>query len=360
MVQHKYYRGILDVDASKALFSLLSEGSDNFRGRLALGAIRRGMSTACGARRRPYLNIGHTGLNDPGFRRWVVSSDVRPIYFVHDLIPITHPEYCRAGEARRHALRMQTVLETGEGIIANSQATLDELSIFARRENLPNRPEIAAWLGSTKLPCSEPKLSARPTFVMLGTIEARKNHLLLLQVWTRLARQMGSDSPRLLVIGQRGWESEQAIDLLERGAFGDSLVEIAGCGDAELASHLASARALLFPSLAEGFGMPLIEALSAGVPVIASDLAVFREIGQGIPEFVHPLDGPAWERAILSYSEKTSVARRTQLERLSKFKPRHGRITSRRSNPGWQGSEKGISRKAFRSCFEQASSPRTR
>lgn len=67
--------------------------------------------------------------------------------------------------------------------------------------------------------------------------------------------------------------------------------------------------------------MPLIEALSAGVPVVASDLAVFREIGQGIPEFVHPLDGPAWERAILSYSKKTSVARRTQLERLSKFKP---------------------------------------
>lgn len=284
------------------------------------GAIRFGARSGCDGNGRLYLNIGHTGLNDPEFARWVSRSDVRPIYFVHDLIPITHPEYCRAGEDERHAARMRTVLQTGFGVIGNSQATLDELAEFGARADLPRPPEVAAWLGTTELPMAKAPQASRPTFVTLGTIEARKNHLLLLQVWTRLVRRLGNKAPQLLVIGQRGWESEQAIDLLERGALGDAVIELKNCNDEQLAERLASSRALLFPSLAEGFGMPLVEALAAGVPAIASDLPVFGEIGQGIPDFVDALDGPAWERAILSYASDESAPRQAQVERLKGFK----------------------------------------
>lgn len=249
------------------------------------------------------------------------DAQVRPIYFVHDLIPITHPEYCRAGERDRHIERMRTVLTTGEGVIGNSQATLDELASFAVKERLARPPEIVAWLGSPGPANGPPVSSERSTFVTLGTIEARKNHLFLLQLWSRLVRRLGPNAPQLLVLGQRGWESEQAVDLLERGLLGDAVVEIGSCDDSELAGHLRSARALLFPSLVEGFGMPLIEALGAGVPVLASDLPVFREIGQNVPDLIDPLDGPGWERAILAYAEKDSPARKDQLGRLSLFKP---------------------------------------
>ncbi|NUT00765.1 MAG: glycosyltransferase family 4 protein [Sphingomonas sp.] len=321
VVQHRRYRRILDESASAALFRLLAQPSDSFRSDLAKGVLRFGARSSCTSDDRPYLNIGHTGLNDPGFGAWVRSSGVRPIYFVHDLIPITHPEYCRAGERERHIDRMRTVLTTGAGVIGNSQATLDELAEFGRQEGLPCPPSVAAWLGSAELPDGPSRMADRPTFVTLGTIEARKNHLLLLQVWTRLVRRLGSDAPRLLVIGQRGWESEQAVDLLERGGLGDAVVEIGGCGDAELADHLRSARALLFPSLVEGFGMPLTEALECGVPVIASDLPVFREIGHGMPEFIDPLDGPTWERMILEYAKDGSPARKAQMKRLNSFRP---------------------------------------
>ncbi len=272
---------------------------------------------------RIYLNIGHTGLDDGGFRAWLREADVRPVYLVHDLIPITHPEFCRAGEKDRHQARMNTILTTAAGVIGNSQATLDSLATYARDARLPQPPAVAAWLGATPLPRQGAPAAApsQPAFVILGTIEGRKNHLMLLHVWTRLAQRLGPSSPQLLIIGQRGWESEQAVDLIERSeTLRGSVVEIGRCGDLELAGYLAGARALLFPSLAEGYGLPLIEALSSGTPAIASDLPVFREIGQGIPELLDPIDGPAWERAVMAYAEPDSTARTAQLERMASYR----------------------------------------
>jgi len=100
----------------------------------------------------------------------------------------------------------------------------------------------------------------------------------------------------------------------------DFVVLFEGPADDELARHLAGARALLFPSLAEGFGLPLVEALQSGTPVIASDLPVFREIGQGIPDLLDPIDGPAWERAILAYAEADSAPRSAQLKRMAGYR----------------------------------------
>jgi glycosyltransferase involved in cell wall biosynthesis len=267
------------------------------------------------------LNIGHTGLNDPGFATWVRDTDVRPLYFVHDLIPITHPEYCRSGEQAKHVERMRTVLKTGVGVIGNSQATLDELCDFGSSEGLASLPEIAAWLGTdpwTATGTVAPPV--RPTFVVLGTIEARKNHILLLQIWKRVVSRLGSEAPRLLIIGQRGWESDEVFALLDRGDnFGGAVTEMSDCTDAELARNLARARALLFPSLVEGYGLPLVEALRAGTPVIASDLPVFREIGGDVPDYLDPVDAHAWEQAILSYAEPDSPERTAQLKRMTGY-----------------------------------------
>ena len=265
--------------------------------------------------------MGHTGLNDPGFAAWVRDTDVRPLYFVHDLIPITHPEYCRSGERAKHVERMRTVLKTGTGVIGNSRATLDELQVFGNLEGLPRLPEVAAWLGTEPwIARGTVARSVRPTFIVLGTIEARKNHILLLQIWKRMVSRLGSQAPRLLIIGQRGWESEDVFALLDGdSSFGDAVIEMADCTDAELARNLAGARALLFPSLVEGYGLPLVEALRAGTPVIASNLPVFREIGGDVPDYLDPLDADAWEQLILGYAQAESAVRAAQLKRLSGF-----------------------------------------
>ena len=128
-------------------------------------------------RDRLYLNVGHTALQDHGYLAWTRSAGVRPVYMVHDLIPITHPEYCRSGEAQRHAQRVRNMLASAVGIIGNSQATLNSLQSFAESASLTVPPQTAAPLGIEMHDgdAAMPKRPDRPTFVMLGTIEGRES-----------------------------------------------------------------------------------------------------------------------------------------------------------------------------------------
>jgi len=322
VVQHKHFRRILNREASQELFGLLDGLAADFPRKLPGALLRnlRGLNRDGGD--RLYLNIGHTGLDSPGFREWVSRAHVRPVYFVHDLIPITHPQFCRAGEATKHRERMRTVLATATGVIGNSKATVQELACFGRTEQCPIPPSIAAWLGSDELPTGHKAgTTERPTFVILGTIEARKNHILLLNIWSKMIGQLSDRAPRLLIIGQRGWEADEVFERLDGDAkLRGHVRELNRCSDDELARHLASARALLFPSLAEGYGLPLVEALAASVPVIASDLPALREIGGNIPTYLPPLDESAWQAAILEYARQSSSDRSQQLARMKGFR----------------------------------------
>jgi glycosyltransferase involved in cell wall biosynthesis len=159
-----------------------------------------------------------------------------------------------------------------------------------------------------------------PYFVVLGNIEPRKNHWMLLQLWRRLIDLRGAAAPRLLVIGQRAWECENVVDLLERcEQLRGFVVEHPSCGDKELVNTLKYACALLYPSFVEGYGLPIAEALSLGVPVIASDLPVFREFAGEVPEYADPLDGRRWLELIEDYARPNSACRRAQIARMPAF-----------------------------------------
>jgi len=270
------------------------------------------------------LNTGHSGLEQWQYSYRLQHSRLKPIFFVHDLIPITHPEYCRPEELNRHQARINTMLIFGQGIIANSATTLEVLTIYAKNKGLPLPPSIIAHLAppyfSDTLTTSPPLKS--PYFVVVGTIEPRKNHLLLLQLWRQLIEDLDENAPKLVVIGQRGWEYENTIDLLERSNILQGFVfELSNCSDSEMVSWLTHAQALLFPSFVEGYGLPLVEALALGVPVIASDLPAFREIAGDIPEYVNPLDGLGWRKLIIEYSETENISRQNQCQKLASFKP---------------------------------------
>lgn len=322
VIQHDRFRGILDRKASRELFGLLAASPTHFRAALIGGLLRNFRRLKQPGKNRLYLNIGHTGLNSPGFRAWCRRTDVRPVFLVHDLIPITHPKFCRAGETEKHRQRMRTVLTTASAVIGNSQVTIEELAAFATGEGLPMPPHVVAWLGCEARAGAMPDTAYdRPTFVILGTIEGRKNHELLLRVWTRLIDALGPNAPQLQIIGQRGWEADPVFDQLDRSAkLRGHVVELNHCSDAEIAHHLRSARALLFPSIVEGFGLPMVEALGAGVPVVASDLPVFREIAGELPDYLDPHDEGAWEQIILDYAGRASATRSAQLERIAGFR----------------------------------------
>lgn len=321
-------QAILSVSASRALFDALTvpdDGSENtaqIRRRLIRLALRHGaglLRTKAG-KGRLWLNPGHTGLHVPGLAAWCHKADVRPIYLVHDLIPITHPQFCRSGEAAKHEERMRTVLATAAGVVANSQHTLDTLAQFANSERADMPPAMVAWPACATGRTSQSAAAAQPAnFVILGTIEGRKNHILLLSVWKQLLAQLGNDCPRLIIVGRRGWQADQVFEMLDTFDFKGKVIEAGALDDAALAQVLGTAQALLFPSFAEGFGIPLVEALAAGIPVIASDLPVFREIAGDLPELLPPDDDAAWLAMITEYAQSESLRRTRQIDLLPAF-----------------------------------------
>lgn len=272
------------------------------------------------------FNTGHSGLNQPEYAREIERRGLKPLFFLHDLIPITHPEYCRPGEADKHRLRLETMLKLGHGLIVNSNATCEDMRSYAQERGMRVPPYVVAPLAPAKLfePYPSPPIK-RPYFVVLGTIEPRKNHLLLLHIWRQLIEDLGNEAPMLVIIGQRGWECEQVVDMLDRcPSLVGHVIEEARCDDRRLVTWLHHARALLFPSFVEGFGIPLIEALMKGVPAIVSDLHVFHEIAGSIPEYIDPLDGNGWKQVILEYGKPDSEQRNAQLARLKNYRA-----------PGW-------------------------
>jgi glycosyltransferase involved in cell wall biosynthesis len=316
---------ILPGEPSRELFELLLRPPRNLLWRI-VGLLAR--ATMFNWPERGYagsllLNFGHTGPEQPQYAGWLRRRQLRPVFMVHDVIPVTHPEYCRPGQQQLHTRRLDTVLRTATAVITNSRATLAALSKYAASRGLPMPPATAAPLaGAVLTPESDLRPIAEPYFLMLGTIEPRKNHSMILQLWRRLIELHGEKAPRLVIVGQRGWECEHVLDLLERcDLLRGFVLEKTVCSDAELVTYLRHAQALLFPSFTEGYGLPLVEALNLGVPVLASDLPVFREIADDIPEYLDPLDAMGWMRCIESFSQASSPLRAAQLARISKFAP---------------------------------------
>lgn len=246
-----------------------------------------------------YIDVGHAPLDGAHGLARLREQKVRPIVMIHDLIPISHPEFCRPGEGARHRSRVRAALAHAAGIVANSGTTAGALGDFANHEGLSSPPVVAAPLGLEPLFASaRASRAAHPYFVCVGTLEGRKNLPFLLTVWRRLAETMGQATPRLALIGRHGWENETILDHLERSPPLQGLVHhAADLSDAALARLMAGACAVLAPSAVEGFDLPALEALSLGVPVIASDIPVHRELARGA-RLIDPLDGPAWAEAI--------------------------------------------------------------
>ena len=250
-----------------------------------------------------YINVSHTGLDQPNVLGRLAARGVLPVVMVHDLIPINFPEFCSPAAEGRHLRRAAEIIAHARLVITNSAATAEELGCYARRIGLSAPPTQIAPLGIEDdfVAPPPPSTAARPYFVSVGTIEARKNGAFLLAIWRELAERLGDAAPRLVLVGRRGWENEAVIDHLDRSKAVIRLVhEVSDLSDRELAQLVGGAAALLAPSFAEGFDLPVVEALALRTPVIASDIPVHRELAGQVATMIDPLDGPAWIEAIVA------------------------------------------------------------
>lgn len=277
-----------------------------------------------------YLLISHHHLmKQKTISNFLLKTKCYFVPMVHDLIPMEYPEYARPREKLRHLKRMITVVKLAHAVIVPTNYVKKLLDSLFLQENRQNIPVWTVPHGVYKQHITYNRFQNKPIydkkkpyFVYLSTIEPRKNHLLLLNLWRQMIQTRGKENvPRLILIGKRGWENENILDLLERSPLLEGVVmEESHLSDEEVIHLLRNANGLLFPSFTEGFGLPLTEAMSLSVPSICSDIPSLREVGENIPIYLSPLDATDWAKVIDDFSAHGPLWQ-AQKKRLHKWSP---------------------------------------
>lgn len=251
-----------------------------------------------------YVNTGQVGLANSRMLSWLGGRpDIKPVFMLHDVIPIDHPEYVSPIHGHFHRNMVAATAAHAAGLIVTTKvagaAICRELQRIGRfdipliYEPLPVAPIF------TQPPERDDVLSAAPYFVVVGSIEPRKNHAVLLQAWQDEVRADPAGAPKLVIVGARGRRHEAITGAIAASpALRSHVIEMGGLSTPSLHRVLSNARALLMPSMAEGFGLPIIEALALGLPVLASNIAAHREVGGGDVTYLDPSDPSAWRAAI--------------------------------------------------------------
>lgn len=219
------------------------------------------------------------------------AKGVGIVSVIYDLIPLTHPQFCDEGLVRVFEQWFDWIIRTADGFIAISETISNQVQTEAQWR-LGREISAARWfdhfhLGS-ELDQANPAAvvrqdvqqmcKKRSVYLMVSTIEPRKNHAYLLKAFEALWAE--GDEVALCFVGKIGWKTQELIDrIVNHPELGKRLFMFNDLSDRELEYCYSNSKALVFPSFVEGFGLPLVEAMQRGLPAMASDIPVFREIG---------------------------------------------------------------------------------
>lgn len=250
--------------------------------------------------------------------------------FVHDLIAVDYPHFfhdpAHADRLRRHHAAL---CEMADLLVVNSEATRAALVRFAAACGLPlPRLHLAPLPTALPAPAVEVPLPAgcgeEPFVLYVSTVEIRKNHRLLLRLWSRCARE-GQHLPRLVLVGRMGWGVEEVRLLLRHDpALAGRVLLLENLPDAQLTALYRACLFTVYPSFAEGWGMPISEALAAGrICVHARDPAQ-AEAAQGLMPALDPDDLGAWRAEIVALAEDPARRAALELRLRRELRPRDG------------------------------------
>lgn len=283
-----------------------------YRSRKAVGATSARFETkqwpAGSIYHSPFYPIPRTVSND---RR------LRTVQMIHDLIPITHPEWFPNRDST-----VRDVLETlppDAHIVTTTQAVKDEFCQYTRVDAARVRPIHLAASPTLFYPVRDNRpiqalrqrynLGQAPYLLSLATFEPRKNTDHLIRCFAGLAESGAIPAEvKLVLVGTRGWKFDRIMTELARSRALQSRLVITGfVPDADLAALYSGALGFVYPSLAEGFGLPPLEAMQCGLPVITSDIPAIAEVVGDAALLVPPTDADALAQAMLTVVNGVSL-----------------------------------------------------
>jgi len=247
-------------------------------------------------------------------------TGMRIVAVVYDLIPIRHPEFCDEFLIGSCGAWFQWCLANADAFVCISNTVRMEVEGEATKILGPGEArrkgysffhlgsELDLKDGRSSMPESLESVFAGPDPVclMVSTIEPRKNHGYLMDAFESVWEQNGL--AKLCIIGKPGWKCDELLARIRNHPEnGRRLFLLESVDDDGLEYAYANAAALVFPSMAEGFGLPLVEAMQRGLPVIASDIPVFRETGGDFVAYCDIGDPESLARMVLELERTGQV-----------------------------------------------------
>ncbi len=245
-----------------------------------------------GAFGAPWFGASHPTL----LREARTRLHLRVALLVYDIIPLRRPEWCDPGMASLFRDWVHAALPQADMLFTISHTTSEDLRQHARRAGIRLAgPVLPVPVGSgfaAPAPVRRPpRLPQQGTYVLfVSTLEARKNHLLLVRAWRRLLEEMPEhEVPLLVFAGRIGFMVADLLQELRNSLFlGGKVLLIEHPDDAELAALYQGCLFTVFPSLYEGWGLPVTESLAFGKPCLAANTTSLPEAGGSLARYFDP------------------------------------------------------------------------
>ncbi len=241
-------------------------------------------------------------------------SKTRVVTTIHDVAFKYFPAAYEPIALRRQEFAVRHAIRYAKKIITVSETTEHDLEKFwsvpfSRLRTIPLAVDASHYTVSDSAlteTLARYRLSAKKYFFFIGRLEHKKNVATLIRAFVEFKRQLGVGSPIELVLAGKFGFGKEAIQAELRSAGSD--IKLLGfVPDVDAAALLQGSLALCYPSLYEGFGLPLLEAFAAAVPVIASNIPSSREVAGDAALFVDPSDTPGFVRALQAILHEPQV-----------------------------------------------------
>lgn len=253
----------------------------------------------------------------PEHQRMLVSlqeTGVRVATLFYDIIPLLLPHSYGPGFSAIYERWFREAVTMSDLAFSISENTRTDILHYAKANGLPC-PDVHTVRLGDEIPSSfEPpsaailEKTASPYILSVGTLEYRKNHVLLLNAYRYMIDVQGYTPPPLFIVGKKGWLDHDIEYQIENDPRLSGLVSVLkGISDADLQCMYERAMFTVYPSFYEGWGLPVAESLCFGKPCVASGTSSMVEIAPGLVRHAHPLRLDEWVTAIREYAEDSAL-----------------------------------------------------